>query len=192
MSVLHTTVANKHIAKCKQFREFTINLINKNNCYNEMQKYSIQLNESLKDYKYCLLECKNMKSTDVETLNKKLAKHDEKIEKILSVYNTKIEGFKESRKAHREDFVKMFDEMVYERNLGDLEEADFQYCSSIVDEAMAELAIAKNKYEKTNAQIMQSHFEIEKMIKGLENKDIVIEYKLCRIPLFFKELKSFA
>ena len=193
MSVLHETVAHKYIQECKQFKEYTNNLIKKNNCYNEMQRYSNQLNEAMKEFKYCLVEVLNRNLIDITTINKRLEKHVEKIEKILTIYRGKIDGFKKARKEHSGDFVKLYDELMFSCKDEDLLEEDFQYCSFMLDEAMCELAIAKNKYDKVNAEIMQKHIEIKNIMKELENRSgLVIEYKLCSVPMFFKELKTIA
>ena len=197
MSITNETVARKAIAECEKFREFTDNLINKDYCYNDMQRHANQLESTLKEIKYCLYEVINHQKRDIEfdlkEMNAKLAKNNAKIEQALSAYHAKLDGFKAAMDEHREDFIKMFDELRMDNQNGDLLDEDFKYCSYITDEAFCDLAIAKNRFGKTNAVIMQHHYEIQGIIKELEGKveGLVIEFKLCIIPLFFKELNSF-
>ena len=197
MSMTNETVARKAIAECAKFREFTENLINKDCCYNDMQRHANQLESALKEFKYCLYEVINNKKReidfDLKAMNAKLAKNNAKIEQILSAYHAKLDGFKAARDEHREDFIKMFDRLRMDNQNGDLLDEDLKYRSYITEEAFCDLAIAKNRFGKTNAVIMQNHYEIQNLIKELEGKvdGIVIEYKLCSVPLFFKELNSF-
>ena len=188
MSITNETVARKAIAECEKFREFTDNLINKDYCYNDMQRHANQLESALKEFKYCLYEVINHQKHEIEfdlkEMNAKLAKNNAKIEQVLSAYHAKLDGFKAARDEHREDFIKMFDELRMDNQNGDLLDEDFKYCSYITDEAFCDLAIAV---------IMQHHYEIQGIMKELEGKTegLVIEFKLCIIPLFFKELNSF-
>ena len=197
MSILHETVARKSVTECEKFREYTNNLINKDYCYNDMQRYSNQLESAMKDFKFCLHDIISKKNRgialNIAEINNKLSTQNSKIEQILEKYHTKLDGFKAARDEHREDFIRMFDKLSDENRNGDLLDEEFKYCSYITDEAFCELAIAKNHYGKTNAVILQNHYEIQNLIKELEGTvdGIVIEYKLCSVPLFFKELNSF-
>ena len=194
MSKLHETVAHKNITQCVKFREYTKCMIDKNFCYNNMQKYSNQLEEALKEFKYHLQDILSKKkrgvALDIVFINKKNDLCQSKIEQLLEKYESKIAGFKKAKAEHRDSFTEMFNEITSDHRSGDLLEDDLQYCTHIIDEAFADLGVAKNKYEQTNSKIMQLDYEIKKTIKEVyENIDgISIKYKSCQIPLFLKKL----